>query len=64
MGASACGCDRGQSQLDVRFNKNVFFGNEVAQALIAVDNHECALGVTEVEFQVVQKLSLKNQQHS
>jgi len=50
--------DQGRTQLGVKFDKNVFFGNEVANSNVTVDNHECKLRITEVEFQVVQRMRL------
>mgnify|MGYP003706471881 CR=1 FL=1 len=54
VGITACGCcDKGKTNLAVQFDKNVFFGNEVAKARVTVDNKDCSLNIKEVEFQVV-----------
>ena len=42
----------GPTKLAVRFNKNVFFANEVAYAEVKVDNVNCGLDIKEIEFQV------------
>jgi len=49
--------------MNVHFQKNVFFGNEIANCTVSVDNHECKLRVEEVEFQVVQKMTLQGHRH-
>ena len=36
----------------------MFYSNEIANADVTVDNHECKLRITEVEFQVVQRMRL------
>lgn len=53
---TCCCCDKGHAALNVLFNKNVFYSNESATADVSVDNHECKLKITEVEFEVQQKL--------
>ena len=42
----------------VTFDKNIFYSNEVAYATVTVDNALSQLPVTEVEFQVTQKLHI------
>ena len=42
----------------VNLEKNVFYSNEVANAMITVNNSECKLKITEVEFQVTQKVKI------
>lgn len=34
----------------VNFDKNIFYANEIANAMITVNNSECQLKITEVEF--------------
>jgi hypothetical protein len=55
---TCCCCDKGTSGLEVRFDKNVFYSNEVACADVAVDNSKSQLPITEVEFQVCQVLRI------
>ena len=50
--------DQGKTQMAVRFDKNVFFSNEVANADVTVDNHQCKLRITSVDFEVEQKIRI------
>jgi len=36
----------------VNFDKNIFYSNEIANAMVTVNNSECKLKIIEVEFQV------------
>ena len=56
---TCCCCDKGSSGLEVRFDKNVFYSNEIASADVTVDNSKSQLPITEVEFQVTQMLRLQ-----
>lgn len=55
---SYCCCDKGFATMQSRFNKNVFYSNEIAMADIALDNSKAQVNATEMEFQVVQKLRI------
>lgn len=54
--ANKCICNiccygpKGSTDLTVNFDKNVFYSNEVANALIGVDNSNQHLKIKEVEF--------------
>lgn len=49
-----CGCcTEGKTDIEALFDKNVFFSNEIANAMVKVDNSHQSIGVEEVEFQVV-----------
>lgn len=47
-----CTQDKGPTTLTVNFQKNVFYGNEMAVANVQVDNSKCDSRITEIEFQV------------
>ena len=47
-----CCCDKGSTALNVQFNKNVFYGNEICAANVAVDNHECKSKINSVSFEL------------
>ena len=51
--------DSGPTLLQVRFNKNVFFANEIAYAEVRLDQTNCKLDVREIGFQVQQHLTLR-----
>lgn len=57
---SECFCcipvGRGQTKIQVRFDKNVFFANERAHAEVVCDNSKCELAVKCIEFVVHQKI--------
>jgi hypothetical protein len=46
--------------MQVAFQKNVFFSNEIANAMVTVDNTKSKLRVNEIEFQVTQHLKISN----
>jgi hypothetical protein len=51
VGITTCCCfDQGKTGLLVQFDKNVFFSNEIAKANVSVDNRECNLKISEIEF--------------
>ena len=57
--ANCCCCGpEGTTDLTVNFDKNVFYSNEVANAVVAVDNTNQHLRIREVEFQVTQRINL------
>ena len=47
-----CGSKKGKTTLNVQFDKNVFYNNEIAQANISVDNSKCEMNIKEVEFEI------------
>ena len=51
-------CGKGATGMMVKFEKNIFYSNEVANSLVSVDNSKMNMQITEVEFQVVQKMRL------
>ena len=55
-----CCAGQGNSELSVQFQKNVFFANEVAQALVGVDNSKCQLDIESIHFDLVQRLKLRD----
>ena len=60
MGITTCCClDKGKTGLAVNFDKNVFFGNEIAKAGVTVDNHDCKLKISEIQFNVVQRMTIR-----
>ena len=54
-----CCIDKGSCNMKVNFNKNIFYSNETAKAMVAVDNSKCGLPVKRVEFRIVQKVKMK-----
>lgn len=40
------------------FDKNVFFSNEVANSIVTIDNSQFNSKISEVEFQVIQRMRL------
>jgi hypothetical protein len=44
--------------MNVQFNKNVFYGNEVCAANVAVDNHACKAKINSVSFELQQRLNI------
>lgn len=44
----------------VNFDKNIFYSNELANAMITVNNSECSLNITEIEFQVTQRVKINH----
>lgn len=53
-----CCCDQGTSSMSSVFNKNVFMPNELAEGKVVVDNSNCQLNVTRVNFFVEQVLHI------
>jgi hypothetical protein len=49
---------KGTVELDVKFDKNVFFGNEVCTADVSINNKECSLRINSVSFTLQQRLHL------
>ena len=61
---STCCCqDQGKTQMTVRFDKNVFFSNEICNADVTIDNRLCKLRITSVDFEVEQKISINGAHH-
>jgi hypothetical protein len=50
--------------MKVAFEKNVFFSNELARAMVMVNNSASKLRATEIEFQVSQHLKISNWGHT
>ena len=44
--------------MSVKFDKNVFFGNEICNADVTIDNHLCKLRITSVDFEIEQKIRI------
>ena len=42
----------------VKFDKNVFFSNEICSADVTVDNRECKLRIISVDFEIEQKVRI------
>ena len=58
---TTCGCcGNGALELMAKFNKNVFFSNEIATVDIVVNNKDGIFPVSEVKFEVLQELELLN----
>ena len=51
-----CCVEQGSAVVKAQFEKNVFFANEIANALVTTDNSKCNLRVQHVEFAVRQKI--------
>ena len=49
-----CCCSQGTSSLKAQFNKNVFTPMEDAEGELEIDNSECKVGVSKVEFALLQ----------
>lgn len=64
-----CCIDQGVSKMWANYEKNIYTPNEVAKAMIHVDNSQCTLAVTQVKFFVEQRCTIKtggfgNHQHT
>lgn len=59
-----CCVDQGHSTMSSVFNKNVFLPNEHCEGSIKVNNEECKLAVSSVQFFVEQRLTVKAKNHS
>lgn len=46
------------TELIVSFDKNIFYSNEQANALVTVNNSKCKLTIKKIEFQVTQNISI------
>lgn len=44
--------------MTVNFEKNVYFSNDMANAMVNVDNSQSHLDIKELDFQVTQKICL------
>lgn len=53
-----CCCDQGSCKVDVKFERNTFFPNEICRAQADVDNTQCNLGVHDVRLAVEQDLEI------
>lgn len=53
-----CCQDQGIASVRAQFEKNVFFANEVARALVKTDNSKCQLRIQHVEFAVRQSMQI------
>ena len=53
LAVMSCCCSSGSTNMEVKFNKNIFFSNETAEATIKLDNRLCTLKIMEVEFRVL-----------
>lgn len=53
----------GKGIIRARFNKNVFYANEVAQALVQSDNSQSDLTVAAIHFSVLHKLTIRSGDH-
>lgn len=49
-GSCCCTSKVGSTDMVVNFDKNIFYSNEVANAMITVNNSDCKLKITEIEF--------------
>jgi len=55
-----CCIDQGTSTMWSAFEKNVFTPQDVAKAMINVDNSKCTLNVTTVKFFIEQRLTVRD----
>jgi len=56
-----CCVDQGISKMWANYEKNIYCPNEVAKAMIHIDNSACTLNVTQVKFWVEQRLTIERQ---
>jgi len=59
-----CCMGKGNAQLFVSFQKNVYVPGEVANVQLELDNRQATIGCRTIKFSLKQTLSLKTNQHS
>ena len=61
---SCCCCSRGFATLKTDFEKNIYCPNEVAKAIMSIDNTESKVDSKGIQFAVVQNMNIVIKGHT